>query len=44
MYRGPSFEGYGAIKPAWHVVARAIRRVFGVAFVPYLSVGLRKLG
>jgi 2-polyprenyl-3-methyl-5-hydroxy-6-metoxy-1,4-benzoquinol methylase len=41
-YRGPSFEGYGPIKPAWNVVARAIQRAFGVAFVPYLSVGLRK--
>ena len=41
-YRGPSYAGYGAIKPAWNLVARGIQRAFGIALVPYLSVALRK--
>jgi SAM-dependent methyltransferase len=41
-YRGPSFEGYGWIKPAWHRAAQLIYRLSGRALVPYLSVGFRK--
>jgi SAM-dependent methyltransferase len=43
-YRGPSFTGYGPIKPAWNVVARGLYRATGHALVPYISVGIRKLG
>lgn len=41
-FKGPSYEGYGPLKPAWRKVAELIERRFGVAFVPYIAIALRK--